>query len=382
MTDRETLLEAAALGALDALSPADRRTLEAALDAAPDVADEARRLADAAALLALAAPPQPLPTAAWARIAAALPTRAPAARVIPFPPILRAWARSGWAVAAGLALGWAAHWWWSGPPAESLWQEQTASIREGPSTDGLPTAASTIPDPAPTAPPASQAGRPAALPPSPGRDTGTLMESRRLQAEVRLLSSRIAELTRQLEEEAILPPATTPLHVFQLSLTNGADNGGLLVLRPQRNAATDPRSDAGSTARLTEALALAVAGAATKAEDAADAERGPLFASDSPVSVVGLVSPETGKGAVVVHFEDDAGVPAGSTITLSQAGGSGAPVAVLASGPSAGSTFVMPFDTAAGASLTGSGAGGFILSIVPPANPPPPTRPPGETPLP
>lgn len=375
MIDRETLLEAAALAALDLVPPAERRGLDAGLRESPELAAEARQLADAAALLAFAAPPQPVPAAVWPRIAACLPPGAPTARVIPFPRRLRSLVTNGWAVAACLAFGWAVQFWWPKPASHLQSEARLSPAVRPPASEKPPAAQPGLPDAA--APAETSAAHPLAPPPAVNRDTVALLESRRLQAEVRLLSSRVGELTRQLEESAILPPATTPLHVFQLRLTNFAGHGAMVMLRPQDGATADP---AAAAAGLTEALALASARTLSGPGDAlpAGSIADTLFASDAPVSVIGFVSPATGQGAIVVNLHPDAGIPAGSTLNLSQAGATGEPTDLLASGTTSDSTTVLSFSTVDGVPLTGSGAGGFVLTIQPPANAPPP----GETPTP
>ncbi|WP_027891975.1 anti-sigma factor domain-containing protein [Calidithermus chliarophilus] len=99
------------LYALDALSPEERARVEAALGASPQLQAELRELQAAAADLALALPPEPLPEGLEERVLASLPPPDAFPAPIPLPPVRRRvrplrWLAPAVAAAALLVVAW------------------------------------------------------------------------------------------------------------------------------------------------------------------------------------------------------------------------------------------------------------------------------------
>jgi hypothetical protein len=74
------------LYALDALSPEERAQVERVLEASPQLQAELKELQAAAAELALALPPEPLPEGLEERVMASLPPQVEPVRTLPLPP--------------------------------------------------------------------------------------------------------------------------------------------------------------------------------------------------------------------------------------------------------------------------------------------------------
>lgn len=97
------------LYALDALSPQERAQVEQALEASPQLQAELRELQEAAAELALALPPEPLPEGLEERVMASLPPRVELAQPLPLPPrrpVFLRWLAPAVAAALLLVVAW------------------------------------------------------------------------------------------------------------------------------------------------------------------------------------------------------------------------------------------------------------------------------------
>lgn len=385
MPDDEESLSASALAALDLLPPAERRGLEAQCAADPRLAAEQRALADTAAALALAAPPRRAPAHVWDGIARAV--AAERRRIIPFPRSWREAARGGWAVAAGLAFGWAGHAWWVSWPAPA----------PGVAPGAGPTAAHV--QPAGVAdgarPPATDGAGPAVRPPAAGNRTAAVpvaetpaaREARQLREQVRTLAGQVADLTQQMTQATALPPGTRAFHLLQLRGTNAP--GQPLRLAPVPHAAQPaehaaaapvPEWQASETASLAERFARAAAEntpAAGPVETTAPDPAPAAAAVNDPASPAATdaaaaasawvaVSPGTGEGTAVVEFE--AAPPAGTQVDVVLVHPDGQPGHLLASTTTDGATLLVGFLTPPEASLAGRNAGSFEVVITPPAD--------------
>ncbi len=252
----EEIEEQASLHVLELLPSEEQRDFERRLAVDPALREFVRELQGNLEALALTEPSQPAPPRVWGRIAGKI--RADSAPA--FPVWARTWSLQLLAAAACLVLGALAHSAWSrsifppdGPPI--LVQSQPSSPSGSSAVPNIPEtrknfAKVRVPfPPAPASNAFSNTGDPTAKVPADTTNAGgAIADAARLRGRVQMLAAQLSALNQVLEQqqqERLLPPGVTRLHVFQLVTTNHPS-----VVRGLSGTGAEP-----ATAPLPELLA-------------------------------------------------------------------------------------------------------------------------------
>jgi anti-sigma-K factor RskA len=335
MPDSVPPQEDASLYVLDLLEGAEREAFEVNLAQSADLQRQVRELQVNLEALALAAPPRIPRPQVWDTIAKRTATASPV--TVSWWNLVLGYAKSGWAVAALLAVAWLL----VSLPRPALptlvstsdhFSADPASASERQSGKRQPSQVS------------NEASRKsvASASPTSSATASNAIETQPLKDRVRVLSEQVAVLTHVLAQRTVLPPGASQLRVFRLVGTNlGPDTLDALVSEAPRLRAESAPTDLSFTLTLAAARQIA---ASTSPKDSATATDSPSDPSATSPVDSGSASTSQSLTASVDTSASDQGSTSGLTTevaSLQPATDPGAGADALTVGDGSNSTAVV-----------------------------------------